>query len=194
MIENIEKVLERGEKLDLLVDKTDNLQVHCCFLSSHSCVLCGVLHFSLIVAQAILPVSVKAHFFFHFLSPYLSRVSVHFRRPRSRSEEKPGGCGRSCGGRCVLLMLLSERVEMRCSVLVQMWDLSWLASRSELLNHRSCVTHCCSTEYQDVWNHWRGGGSSHLLHPRVFMWSNPQGVLSCVLDNVRKSCVFRTAV
>jgi len=27
MIENIEKVLERGEKLDLLVDKTDNLQV-----------------------------------------------------------------------------------------------------------------------------------------------------------------------
>ncbi|GFH15499.1 uncharacterized protein HaLaN_11737, partial [Haematococcus lacustris] len=26
MIENIEKVLERGEKLDLLVDKTDNLQ------------------------------------------------------------------------------------------------------------------------------------------------------------------------
>lgn len=27
MIENIDKVLERGEKLDLLVDKTDNLQV-----------------------------------------------------------------------------------------------------------------------------------------------------------------------
>ncbi len=27
MVENIEKVLERGERLDLLVDKTDNLQV-----------------------------------------------------------------------------------------------------------------------------------------------------------------------
>lgn len=27
MIENIEKVLDRGEKLDLLVDKTDLLQV-----------------------------------------------------------------------------------------------------------------------------------------------------------------------
>ena len=33
MIQNIERVLERGEKLDLLVDKTDNLQVisHCSY-------------------------------------------------------------------------------------------------------------------------------------------------------------------
>lgn len=40
MSENIEKVLERGEKLDLLVDKTDNLMFEVCgvcLLHAYAC-------------------------------------------------------------------------------------------------------------------------------------------------------------
>lgn len=36
MVDNIEKVLERGEKIELLVDKTDNLR-----FQVRSCLLCG---------------------------------------------------------------------------------------------------------------------------------------------------------
>ena len=33
MVDNIEKVLERGEKIELLVDKTDNLRFQVCWTS-----------------------------------------------------------------------------------------------------------------------------------------------------------------
>ena len=44
MVDNIEKVLERGEKIELLVDKTDNLRfqvpVCCCRLHIQHAVVC----------------------------------------------------------------------------------------------------------------------------------------------------------
>ncbi len=57
MVDNIEKVLERGEKIELLVDKTDNLRFQ---VQAYSCQTCSsirvsALHSCMLVTTFVAP-------------------------------------------------------------------------------------------------------------------------------------------
>jgi len=58
MVDNIEKVLERGEKIELLVDKTDNLRFQ---VQAYSCQTCSSIRVSALHSCMLVNYICRAH-------------------------------------------------------------------------------------------------------------------------------------
>ena len=67
MMDNIEKVLDRGEKIELLVDKTENLRVRIVFPKSQDCLLplCDYLLCTTYITSALFYLSAGDCLFIH---------------------------------------------------------------------------------------------------------------------------------